>query len=87
MRSISDIAHEFKIKYGLSPSEPTKAQLIEILNRTADWENRHGGNASDSEIEEIVRAVCPSTGKYKYASLGYQYMRDLLVQLQQQLNK
>ena len=87
MKSISEIAHEFRIKYGLGGNEPTKDQLIEILNRTAQLESRIGNHASDSQIREIVAAVCPTAGHYKYASLGYQHMRELLVQLQMQVQK
>lgn len=85
MKSIPEIAHEFRIKYGLGDNEPTRAQLIDILNRTAEWEQRRGVQADDASIKTIVHQVCATAGKFKYASLGYQYMRELLIQLQTQV--
>lgn len=81
------IAHEFMIKYGCAPGEPSTEQVRVILDQVAELEGRVRRPSTEQEIRDVVHRVVPSAGKYKYGAMSYQNMRDLLLQAQGLLKK
>lgn len=85
--NLDDIAHEFKIKYGCPPGEPTHDQIRQILSAAAQLETANGRQVTEAEIAAIVQRIVPNAGTWKYGSMSYQSMRDLLIAAQAVLAK
>lgn len=72
-----NLAHSLKIKFGLSPNEPTAAQLSLIKSIIATV--RAGGRIpNQQDWHSAVAAVCPSIGKHVYAGIDNSDLNTLL---------
>ena len=69
----SQLAHSLKIKFGLSPSEPSQYQLDLIKNEISALLR-----PTDQDWWRIVSKYCPSAGTHKYAGVDNSDLNVLL---------
>lgn len=67
------LAHALRMKFGLSPYEPTQEQLNKIKNEINSVEK-----PTTQDWLRIVSKYCPSTGTYKYAGVDNSDLNVLL---------
>ncbi len=69
------LAHALRLRFGISPQEPTEQQLDRItidISRIAHPTHR--------DWHDAVYRHCPTAGTYKYASVDNSDLNELLAQ-------
>jgi hypothetical protein len=80
------LEHALRMRFGLSPSEPTDSQLDSIIDYAGQLRAVLDRPLTRDEWRDITSQYCPSIGKYKYSELDTTPLDQILERLRGKKN-